>query len=231
MVFSNQSSRPSSLILLFVVFTFFYSSKFVEAKNSSIKPTKNISVPNKKWAVIDGFRSAKFGMTEKQVTRAIEKDFKLPMSKIKRSVSNLEKTSAMTIKIPELFGAGGAAQISYIFGHQSKNLSHINIFWGLGVSEKVDAQGIVEAANLLRTHFNKKRYKEGLVLNTPLTETSTIVFRGSDKKGRMALILMIAPKPLKDENPVDAAKRVSLKLSYVLNPMQPDVLTVKEGDF
>ena len=54
------------------------------AQSQTTKKNKNkTSTINSflKWRVIDGFRSAKFGMTEEQVLRAIAKDFKISKKK------------------------------------------------------------------------------------------------------------------------------------------------------
>ncbi len=101
----------------------------------------------------------------------------------------------------------------------------MNITWGLGVAKKVDGQSIVDTANLLRSHFAKKKY-EDMVLNGKLSEGVILIFRGADNKGRMAILILETPKPLKDESQADAAKRISLTLSYVLNPSEPDILTI-----
>jgi hypothetical protein len=232
MALGEKFLRATSIVLFIFIFSFFFTSSLIEAKTSQKTSQATTTIPTKKWAVIDGFRSAKFGMNQKQVLRAINKDFKISSSKAKKRVNSIEKTSIIDIEVPELLGSGGTALISYIFGHQSKKLSHVNIIWGLGISKKVDGQGVVDAANLLRSHFVKKRYKdEGLVVNGQLNETTILVFRGSDRKGRMALLALTTPKPLKNETLKDSAKKVSLKLSYILNPTKPDILTIKDGDF
>jgi hypothetical protein len=231
MVFSKKSSQAlsrTSLIILFI--TFFVALSLVEAKTSSKNSAATANISKKKLAVLDGFRSAKFGMSEKQVLRSIKKDFKLSPSKTKRTTNSLEKTFAIHIVVPKLLGTGGTARVSYIFGHKSQKLSHVNIAWGLGVAKKVDGQSVVDTANLLRSHFAKKKY-EDMLLNGKLSEGVILVFRGTDNKGRMAILILKTPKPVKDESQEDATKRISLTLSYVLNPSEPDILTIKEGDF
>ena len=83
----------------------------------------------------------------------------------------------------------------------------------------------------MRTHLLKKQYDEGVVANYQLDEKTTIVFRGTDQKGRMALLTLNTFKKLEGEDPKDAVNKVQLKLSYMLNPKEPDVFTVKESDF
>ena len=59
----------------------------------------------------------------------------------------------------------------------------------------------------------------------------TIFFRGRDGKNRMILLMLTTPKIKKGEAFEEAVKNVSLQLSYLLNPDNPDILTVKDDDF
>tara|TARA_B100000953_G_scaffold293096_1_gene281055 strand:- start:730 stop:1491 length:762 start_codon:yes stop_codon:yes gene_type:complete len=192
------------------------------------------SLKKNRWADIKGFRSAKFGMNEKSVYRAIATDFKLAKSKVKKTTDAKEHTTGLEIIVPDLFSTGGTAKVGYILGYKSKKLIHINVLWGRGAAEKVDGKDVLTTANLLRTHFLKKRYKEeGLVANGKLSNTSTVVFRGKDKKNRM--ILLMLGTQLKEEGMTDEQiiNSTSLVLSYILNPDEPDVrkIVIQEDEF
>ena len=121
----------------------------------------------KKLAKIEGFRSAKFGMKEKDIYRAITKDFKISKGKVRRSSHSLAKTTNLEITVPKLLGVGGTAKIGYIMGFKSKRLMQVNVVWGRGAEEsgrKVKAQNIVDAANFLRNHLKKNNIrKKGLL--------------------------------------------------------------------
>lgn len=234
MTFRNTPSLASLMTLLVFLFSICFSGNLLEAKSDSKKSPATTSVPQKKWVSFDGFRSAKFGMDENKIKKAIAKDFKISSRKIKKSIHPIEKTTSLSVSVPKLFQAGGASSVAYVFGHQSKKLIQVNIAWGLAANAKdVDGQDVVDAANILRTHFAKKRYKNdgSLVVNAKMSETKIMVFRGTDKQGRMAVLILDTPKPLKDENPKDAVKKVSLTLSYILKPHEPDILTIEEGMF
>ena len=69
------------------------------------------------------------------------------------------------------------------------------------------------------------------VANTRLNDNTTIVFRGKDKKGRMVLMSLITPSPEEGEDKKKTKQKVQLLLSYKLDPVSPDVLTIKEGEF
>jgi hypothetical protein len=193
---------------------------------------KTKTAQKKKPARIEGFRSAKFGMKEKDILRAIKKDFKIAKDKVRNFSSSLQQTTGLRIEVPNLLEYGGNAKISYIFGYKSKRLIQVTIFWGVGATKKVDAQDIVDGANLLRDHLNKKKYKkEGFAINAVINEATTIVFRGKDKKNRMALLKLFIPKKGKDKEAKGALEKSSLVLSYILNPNKPDVYTIRDDDF
>jgi hypothetical protein len=217
--------NTASLALLIFLFTF--ATGIAEAKTSLKTP----KLSTKQWANVDGFRSAKFNMTEKQVTRAIDKDFKIARSKIKRSTHISEQTLSLDFTVPNLMSTGGAAKIAYIFGQKSKKLMQVNVVWGKGVAKDVSSEGVVAVANLLRGHFQKKRYQEDVVINGKINNATLVVFRGRDKKGRMILLIMNSPVPQEGQSAKEAAKNIQLRLAYKLNPTSPDILTIKDGDF
>ena len=203
-------------------------------KNATAGNTLFESLKKNRWADIKGFRSAKFGMNEKSVYRAIATDFKLAKSKVKKTTSVKERTTGLEIIVPDLFSTGGAAKVGYILGYKSKKLMHINVLWGRGAAEKVDGKDVLTTANLLRTHFLKKRYKEeGLVANGKLSNTSTLVFRGKDKKNRMILLLLNTVAAKEGVSAEDNLNQVSLVLSYISKPVNPDIrkIVIQEDEF
>ena len=191
----------------------------------SQSPLKNLDTGQfitKKWKVIDGFRSAKFGMSEKQVMRAIAKDFKVPKIKIERLVTPLYKTTALIIHLPKLMEIGGPADIVYILGYKSKKLIQVNVDWGKGVSDNFTAEEIMILLSKLRTHFMKNRYKKGMVFDSKASDTRTIVFRGKDLKDRMILLYLDYPKPKELEDKKETGNDLRLILSYFQSVENPD---------
>ena len=174
-----------------------------------------------KWAVIDGFRSAKFGMDEKQVLRAIANDFKFSKGKVERLVTSKEKITTLTIQHPKLMEIGGPADINYGLGYKSKRLMQVFIEWGKRVSDNYSAQEVTHIGNLLRDNFLKKRYKRtGLAINysQPNHKRSMILFRGLDKKGRMIVLRMQGYETKKGDK-----KHVKLILMYHEKPSKRDI--------
>jgi hypothetical protein len=120
----NTTFRDT-LVRIFVVALMFGSGATQLAQAAATAaPTAATAGP-----VIDGFRDAKFGMTEAQVRSTIAAEFKLPASAITATENQLQRTTVLGIQIPNLVPQGGIAAISYVFGYQSHKLMEVNILW------------------------------------------------------------------------------------------------------
>ena len=195
----------------------------------SIAKPDDVTSTSQKWAVVNGFRSAHFGMTEFDIKKAIKDDFGIGKQQISRKVHPNEKTVTLGIEVNKLLPESGTAKVFYILGYKSKRLIHINVIWGKPVTQSPDAEAIVATANQLRNHFAQKKYqKEGFALNAQIGEGVILVFQGKDQKGRAARLLLANPKVEGDEK---AGKNITLTLSYIEKPLDPDVFRIKEGEF
>ena len=203
------------------------------ATDKTVKSTKP-------WANINGFRSAKFGMTMKEVKKSIRQDFGISDDKITTLIGlsdeeittinhPTEKTQSLAITIEKLLPDSGKSRVVYVFGYQTKRLIQVNILTGHPVDKKVIAQQVVNSGNLLGNHFFKKRYQEdGLVAHARLSDGSILIFRGKDQKGRMVILRLSNPQPT-NENSKDL--KIFLNLSYIEKPGKPDIYQLREGDF
>jgi len=177
---------------------------------------------------MNGFRSAQFGMGEKNILKAIYRDFKIPKSRIKRQIHAKEKTLSFEISVTDLLPNSGPSRIFYIFGYQSKKLIQVNLVWGRPVTDSPDAKSIVNTANQLRDHFMQKNFPEkGRLVNVPLKDGSILVFRGQDKRGRLTTLLLMNP----DVEGSSKNENISLRLSYIEDPDSPDIFRVGANDF
>jgi len=184
---------------------------------------------SQKWAVVSGFRSAQFGMNERDILKAIRNDFGLEKKQVSRQVHPNEKTISLEIKVSKLLPESDPAKIFYILGYKTRRLIHINVIWGRPVMKDPNAEAVVATANQLRNHFAQKKYrKEGFALNAQLGEGLILVFQGKDRKGRAARLLLSNPKSEGDKK---AGENIALTLSYIERPEDPDVYRIKEGDF
>jgi hypothetical protein len=216
--------RKSYFAFVLTVFFIFGSGNYRVSESRT--ETQKVNQSSKKMAEIKGFRSARFGMKERDVYKAISKDFKISKNKIKRSMHPIEKTTTLQISVPELLEVGGKADIYYILGYKTKRLMQVNVHW----RDKGDPAGIVNLANFLRSHFIKKQYqKDMFVANARLNDTTTIVFRGKDKKNRMAL-LTLTSAATNEKSKDKPLQELSLQLSYMLSITDQDIFTIKIKD-
>jgi hypothetical protein len=167
---------------------------------------------------LEGFRSAKFGMTEAELRRAIRKDFKVGAKQIRRGENPAQRTTVLSVAAKELLPGTGEARLTYILGYRSKRLIEVSVYWTTVDNPRAKATEIVAAANALRSHFLGLGYDPAsIATNVRQPDGSVLVFRGADA-GRRATFLVLAT------GGGDAATReVVLRLSYVQDPQHPDI--------
>ncbi len=200
------------------------SAAVIQAAAAKNKPPQ---AAGEKAAAVEGFRSARFGMSEKQVYKSIYKDFKVTKKNVVRHRHPLEKTLSLEIAVQDLLPDSGPARVFYVFGYRSNRLIQVNILWGKSAGAVAEPKRIVDTANQLRNYFSQQGFpKKHQVANTPAREGLIIVFRARDRAGRMVLLLMTNPPKQKS-----GAAPLSLKLSYIQKPEQPDVFQIRKGQF
>lgn len=189
------------------------------------------AAPAAKQAQVEGFRNARFGMTEAQVRDAIGKDFKLADDAIQRVEEPTERTTALVIKVNDLLPDSGPAVIAYLLGYKSKKLFRINVIWGQEIGSPTKPEQVVGTANALRNYLLGQGYRqEGLILNQSLGNDNVLVFQGTDAQGRLTeLILGITKKPPAKPNAQPDVAGANLRLSYVEKPKEPDIYRVPGG--
>jgi hypothetical protein len=183
-------------------------------------------------AAIDGFRHAHFGMSENEVRHAMRKDFPAAVPRLKTGTHPSEKTTVLSLTVPELLPNTGNAQLSYILGYKSKKLIQVNVVWtSQGTSEADD--NVVATANMLRNYFAGQSYKpESFVANRQLAEHTILVFRGADAQGRTVLLMLIgAATAARKEAKPPQPPPLTLQLSYIADPTGPDVFRIGKGQF
>ena len=202
--------------------------KEIQAKTpNSLVPSKP-SLLNKNAIKIIGFRSARFGMTEREVLKSIFKDYGISKSKIQRRIHPKEKTMNFNFGVNDLLPNTGLAKLFYVFGFKTKRLIQVNILWDK-TSPKFNPQTLVDTANHLRLHFLSQGFqKNGLTINSKLPDGSIIVFRGVDLNGKMVALLLVNPPPQEGQPP---NQNINLRLSYIANPDSPDIFKIKKDDF
>jgi len=189
-----------------------------------------------KIAMVEGFRSAHFGMNESGLLGAIIKDFNISGKNVQRIIHPSEKTTSLSVVVSNIVPESGKARVAYILGYKTKKLIQVNVNWGHMVDSKPNPQGLIGTANALRDYFARRGFKkDDLVMNARLSDGSVLVFRGTDSKGRMVILLlkgMNDPEASEDKKKDDPPKqKLSLVLSYISDPISPDIFQIKEDDF
>jgi hypothetical protein len=196
-------------------------------------PTAQSETPGPVEAKIDGFRSAKFGMTEAEVLKAIESDFGLKQSQIRRESNPVQKTSVLVAEVKDLLPGTGTARISYLFGYSNKKLFTVTVLWARSFNPADTREVLIDAAAVLRSHFEGQAFPKGVLVDARLPDGSVLVFRGTDAQGRMVVLTAAG---LYVQNAGDKSKETMqpepvLRLTYIENPQHPDVYSVKQGQF
>jgi hypothetical protein len=136
--------------------------------NAQNRPASGPAAPQQpaRQVQVEGFRNARFGMTEAQVRDAIGKDFKLSGDAIQRVEEPTERTTALLVKVNDLLPDSGPAVIAYLLGYKSKKLFRVNVIWGQEIGSPTKPEQVVGTANALRNYLLGQGYgQEGLILN------------------------------------------------------------------
>ena len=225
---SQRMLLPQKIWLALAVFLFTCLTGHKAESQTPFKNPKTAQLSKKAWKIIDGFRSAKFGLNEKQVLEAITKDFKISKNKVKRNMASVSKNIVLTIHLPKFMEIGGPTNINYLMGYKSKKLIQVNATWGAEVTKNFKPIDVVNLSDLLREHFIKKRYKKvGYTLNKKLKNGDIIIFSGRDQKDRMILFRLKSPKVKIKNKKKEISKNVSLVLSYIQSTTNSDVFRPK----
>lgn len=196
-----------------------------------------VEAPKKEPAVIDGFRSATFGMSESEVKKAIKADF--GVSDPTKASNDVERTTILAVAGKTLMPDTPPATISYILGASSAKLIQVNVVWG--ENGGADVRPVSATAKALVSYFlGKGSYaKDSVIVNQTLPNGSVLAFRGADAKGHMVVMNFFPIAEGKDAKAGakadgDKAPQVTkamLRLSYVASPGNPDVFHIDKGQF
>jgi hypothetical protein len=181
---------------------------------------------------LQGFRDAHWGMDANEVKAAIRKDFNIPPDKIQTEENPSERTGVLSVVVPNLIEGAGKTRVSYIFGFSTKKLIQVNLIWGTPVDPEVKPDEIVAAANQLRDLFVSSGYEPNTIRTNAAAKDGTIVvFEGEDAEKHMTLLTLIngaVPPAVKNGKPTQTTL---LRLSYILDPQNPDIFRLKKGQF
>jgi len=181
--------------------------------------------------VIDGFRDAKFGMTESQVRAAIEAEFKKPAGAITRAENQLQHTAILNVQVPDLVPGGGTAAVSYVFGYQSHRLMEVNIVWSPEIDPHTSATTLYQNGETLQQYFAGEGFPADRSTGNIATPNGVLLFRATDTTGNAVVLILSGSitKDTKDNKTILAPS--SLTLAYAADPLHPDVYQLAKGSF
>ncbi|MBR0714745.1 hypothetical protein [Bradyrhizobium liaoningense] len=186
--------------------------------------------PSGEGKAIDGFRSAKFGMSEADVRAAITKDFAAKPEAIKTQDNPAELTHSVLLPVPELLPNGGTAELSYVFGYKSKSLIQVGAVWSKATDSAMTPEKLFSNANILRAHFLNEGFKaDSIAVNMPVNG-GIVMFRGSDAKDRSVILLLQGTFETKENNQ-RVLTPTGLLLFYVADAKSPDIFKLPPGQF
>lgn len=190
------------------------------------------AVPTEAAAVasVAGFRSAQFGMDEAAVRAAIAADFGKSDADIAVSENVIERTKLLSVKVPDLLEGGGTAQVSYIFGYKSKGLIQVGASWNTETDPKITDAMLVANGDVLTSHFLTAGYPAETVKTGTAVANGVLLFRGSDAEGHTSILLLQGTFQ-DDGKGRNALTPTGLALLYSVNPDQPDIFRIKDGNF
>jgi hypothetical protein len=201
------------------------AKKDVEAAPAGASSVVSTQAPH-----IDGFRSAKFGMSESDVKGAITKDFKLKADEIHEQPNPSERTKALLVKVPELLPGGGLAEVSYVFGYHTKKLIQVTVSWSKAIDSKITPEQLFSNSSVLRAHFMGEGFKPDTIATNMPVNGGVLMFRGSDAEDHSVILILqgtLAP----GEHNQRVLTPTGLLLFYVADAKTPDIFRLPPGSF
>jgi hypothetical protein len=181
-------------------------------------------------AEITGFRSARFGMTEADVRRAIERDFRVRQDEIRSEENKAEQTQVLVLQAPDVLPGGGMASVSYVFGFKSKTLIQVGLSWSKATDDKMTPEQLFSNGNVLRSHFVDAGYKADTISTNMPINGGLLMFRGSDAHDRTT-VLVLQGTFSQGENNQRVLTPTALLLFYIADAKSPDVYRLPPGSF
>jgi len=199
-------------------------------KKEAPAPAGASSVVGAPQTQVEGFRSARFGMSEADVKAAIMKDFGLKADAIREQANPGERTKVLIAKVPDLLPGGGVAEASYVIGYQSKKLIQVSISWSKAIDDKMTPEQLFSNSSVLRAHFMGGGFKPDTVATNMPINGGLLMFRGSDAKDRTVMMILQGALAQGEDNQ-RVLTPATLLLFYIADAKSPDVYRLPAGSF
>lgn len=208
----------------------FSQKKDASSQKKDAAPAGASSVMAAPQSQVDGFRSARFGMSETEVRTAIMKDFGLKADAIREQANPGERTKVLIAKVPDLLPGGGAAEASYVIGYQSKKLIQVSISWSKAIDDKMTPEQLFSNSSVLRSHFMGEGFKPDTIATNMPINGGLLMFRGSDDKDRTVMMILQGTLAQGEGNQ-RVLTPTTLLLFYIADAKTPDVYRLPPGSF
>lgn len=201
-----------------------------EAQPAPAAPAGEPNIIAPATAVLDGFRSARFGMTDAEVRKAIEKDFKLKGEEVKEKPNPAERTTVLAVKVPDLLPGGGTAEVAYVLGYETKKLIQVSVSWSKATDEKLTPEQLFSNSSVLRAHFLTEGFRPDTIASNMPINNGILVFRGSDANDH-TVMLILQGTTSEGANNQKILTPTALLLFYAADAKTPDVYRLPAGSF
>lgn len=182
-------------------------------------------------AVVDGFRSAKFGMSEADVRQAIAIDFHVNADQIKKVSNPVDRTTVLEAVVDDVLPSGGKSAVDYLFGYKSHTLISAAVTWNGKIDPTVTDTVLRNNGVTLQSYFRSAGYKSDTVrMDVLVPALGYVMFEGRDADGHMTQ-LVLGGDLKQDQSDHLQLKPTSLTLRYVADPVNPDIFKIAPGQF
>lgn len=220
--------QNSFRLLLLAAFSFgFWQLSPAQAVATGTAPAAGMEA----GPAIDGFRSAKFGMTESAVRGAIAADFKISGSGVTKAENPLQRTTVLSVRVPNLVPQGGTATVSYVLGYQSHRLIQVNILWSSEIDPKTTPAMLYQDGESLQQYFAGEGFPPGRSAGNIATPNGVLLFRATDTGGNAVLLILSGTLTKNQKDKTTALHPTTLTLAYAADAMHPDVFQLAKGSF
>jgi len=195
----------------------------VPASGFAQTPAKNI--------LIDGFRSAKFGMSEIDVLKAIKTDFAISNDAVTQTTNTVSGTHLYKITVKNLLPKSGQAVLTYSFGYKTDKLDEIDINWDAKDTGNSPAI-LLQNGAVLQNYFLSESFPPGSVTGSALlTNGNLLLFRGTDSAGHAVALFISGPSTHDAATNKTNITPADLTVAYAADPLHPDVFKLSPGAF
>jgi len=181
-------------------------------------------------SLVQGFRGAKFGMTEAEVMAAITADFGIKQDAVRIEDNQAELTRALVISVPDLLEGGGRADVAYVFGFKTKQLIQVGLTWSRATDEKMTPERLFSNANILRAHFLSAGYAPESIASNAVINGGLMMFRGADAKDHTT-VLLLQGSFREGEGNQRLLTPSGVVVYYIADAKKPDIFKLPTGTF